>query len=232
VPPERIFVTPEAPAPAFVPVSDPAPRRAWLRDHGLEEDLRYLIYVGGFNPHKNLRSLVRAFARLRSTEAGRDVALLLVGDAGGDLFHSEVQALRDLIGGFALESEVHFVGFVPDEELRHLFAGAMALVLPSLEEGFGLPAVEAAACGAPCVATRNSPLPQLLEGGGLFVDPEVPGELVAALERMAAEPGLREELARGALERAGRLSWQATAEATRRALETIAAGSCGVEAPA
>lgn len=225
VAPERIYVTPEAPAPAFVPVDDPEPRRSWLRERNLREDLRYLIYVGGFNPHKNLRSLIRAFARLRGTEPGRDVALILVGDHRGDLFHSEVRALRELIGELGIAGDVHFAGFVPDEELRHLFAGAMALVLPSLEEGFGLPAVEAAACGTACVATRNSPLPQLLEGGGLFVDPESPEELAGALERMAAEPARREEWARTALERAGRLSWRVTAEATRRALEAIAAGS-------
>lgn len=229
IPPERIFVTPEAPAPAFAPTSDPEPRRSWLRERGLHPELRYLVYVGGFNPHKNLHNLVRAFARLHDTEAGRGVALILVGDHTGDLFHSEVQALRKLIAELGLESDVHFAGFVPDEELRHLLAGAMALVLPSLEEGFGLPAVEAAACGAPCVATRNSPLPDLLEGGGLFVDPESPGELAAALERIAAEPERRAEMARTALERAGRLSWQVTAEATRRALETIAAGGRGEE---
>lgn len=222
VPEERIFVTPEAPAAVFRPVGDPGPRRKWLAERGLPEDASYLIYVGGFNPHKNLRSLVDAFARVGGDSP--DLQLLFVGDHAGDTFHSEVHDLRERIRAAGIGDRVHFLGFVPDDDLRHLYAGALALVIPSFEEGFGLPAVEAAACGAPAVGTRNSPLPEVLEGGGLFVDPERPEELVEALGRLVREPGLRDRLADGALRRAGRLSWQVTADCTRRALETVARG--------
>jgi glycosyltransferase involved in cell wall biosynthesis len=222
IPAERIFVTPEAPAPVFRPSGEAAPRRRWLAERGIPRDASYLIYVGGFNPHKNLPRLLRAFAQVRAEAAEPDLHLVLVGDHAGDTFHSEVQALRAQIAEAGLGERTHFAGFVPDDELRHLYAGAVALAIPSLEEGFGLPAVEAAACGAPCVATRNSPLPEVLEGGGLFVDPRSQEEITAAVRRVVRDPGLRHELAAKALERAGALSWNVTAERTRQALETIA----------
>jgi glycosyltransferase involved in cell wall biosynthesis len=221
VPSERIFVTPEAPSAAFAPVADPGPRRRWLEERGLPADARYLIYVGGFNPHKNLRRLLRAFARAEA----EDVHLILVGDHAGDTFHSEVSALRAQIAADGPAERVHFVGFVPDDALRHLYAGALGVVIPSLEEGFGLPAVEAAACGAPAIATRNSPLPEVLEGGGLFVDPQDQGEIDDAVARIVRDEALRGALAAKALERARAMSWRVTAERTRSALEAIAGGA-------
>jgi glycosyltransferase involved in cell wall biosynthesis len=221
VPESRIFVTPEAPSPVFGRVADPGPRRAWMEQHDIPADAPYLVYVGGFNPHKNLRRLLQAFSDVAGEHA--DLHLLLVGDHAGDTFHSEVQDLRSRIGEAGLDARVHFTGFVPDQDLRQLYAGALALVIPSLEEGFGLPAVEAAACGAPCLATRNSPLPEVLEGGGLFVDPESQEEITAALLRLVTEPLLRERLAHAARDRADALSWRVTAESTKHALESIAA---------
>ena len=225
IPAERIFVTLEAPAAVFRPVADPGPRRAWLRKRGLPEAVRYLIYVGGFNPHKDVGTLVEAFAALVKEERGRDLHLLLVGDHADDVFHSDVAGLRARIARAGVGERVCFTGYVGDPELRDLYAGAVALVLPSLEEGFGLPAVEAAACGTPCVATCRSPLPQLLEGGGLFVEPSDAAALRSALARLIGDPSRRRELSAAALEAANRLSWRSTAEATRRALEWAAGAS-------
>ena len=225
LPPERIFVAPEAPSAVFEPVTDPAPCWAWLRKHGLPEDARYLIYVGGFNPHKNLETLVAALASVVGRDAGCDLHLLLVGDHEGDVFHADVPALRRRIAASDLAGRVHLTGFVPDDELRHLYAGAVCLVLPSLEEGFGLPAVEAAACGTPCIATRNSPLPELLEGGGIFVDPTDRAALERALEALLGSRALRERLGTVARARAASLSWQRTAQCTLEAIEVACRGS-------
>jgi glycosyltransferase involved in cell wall biosynthesis len=221
-PPARIFVAVLAPGSAFEPVHDPAPGREWLRRHGLPEEHPYLIYVGGFNPHKNLLALVDSFAELVFKRRRSSLFLLLVGDYAGDVFYADVEGLRAKIQESGLTDKVRLTGFVPDADLRYLYAGALALVLPSLEEGFGLPAVEAAACGTPCVATRNSPLPELLEGGGIFVDPSEPALLCDALDRLVVDRALRDRLATTALERARKLSWSATAKATRRALEAFA----------
>ncbi len=224
VPKSRIFVTPEAASDAFAVRHEEARKRAWLAERGLQQDLAYFIYVGGFNPHKNLHRIIEAFARCCQGTPDRDLGLILVGDYEGDNFFADVDLLRKEIARHGLESRVHFAGFVPDDDLRPLHEGALALLIPSLEEGFGLPAVEAAACGAPCVATRNSPLPQLLEGGGIFVDPERTDELTTALLSLANDEELRSKLAATALERSNLLTWKVTADSTRDALEAIAGG--------
>jgi glycosyltransferase involved in cell wall biosynthesis len=218
IPLERIAVTPEAPSPAFGPVDDPAPRRRWLAARGWPEQAPYLLYVGGFNPHKNVLGLVRAFAQAARGPGGSELRLLLVGDVEGDVFHGNAAAIRAEIAARGLEPRVLWAGFVPDAELRHLYAGALALVLPSFEEGFGLPAVEAAACGAPCIATCESPLPEVLAGGGIFLDPRRPAALADAIARVVAEPALRAELAETARKRAAALSWRITAERTLESL--------------
>lgn len=219
IPVERIFVTPEGPSPAFSVPADRAPLERWLAKHDLPPDAPYLLYVGGFNPHKNLIGLVRALARTSPPEGFR---LILVGDYQGDVFHGNVEAIREEITLAGLADRVLWAGFVPDDDLRDLYAGAQALVLPSLEEGFGLPAVEAAACGTPCLATVESPLPDVLRGGGLFFDPTLDGALEACLKTLWADPERRKELGRIALERANALSWDVTARETRRALEATA----------
>ena len=112
---------------------------------------------------------------------------------------------------------------LPDEQLRHLHTGAVALVLPSANEGFGLPAVEAAACGTPVIGTTHSPLPQLLEGGGLFVTPRDERGLATAIKQLATDEVLRAALGARARERASALSWSRGARAALAALEEAAA---------
>jgi glycosyltransferase involved in cell wall biosynthesis len=218
MPAERIFVTPEAPSPAFSPVSDARAIGATLAARGIPDD-PYFLYVGGFNPHKNVSGLVRAFA---AATAGGRVRLVLVGDYQGDVFHQDLANIRAEIARAGVEARVHWTGFVPDDALRFLYAGALAAVLPAFEEGFGLPAVEAAACGAPCIATRESPLPEVLAGGGFFFDPHDARQLETGLRRALEAPAERAAWAKAALSRASALSWHATARATRVALEATA----------
>ena len=225
IPENQIYVTLEAPSPIFRPALQPDVRSEWLRSRGLASDARYFLYVGGFNPHKNLNALLAAFASLLGTRP--DLQLLLVGDADGDVFHTDVAGLRDRISRLGIAANVQWTGFVEDEVLRHLYSGALALVLPSLEEGFGLPAVEAAACGTGCIATDRSPLPRLLSGAGLFVDPCDASALRAALTRIADDPETRRAHGAAALERVAPLSWSATARATREALAAIASSPIG-----
>jgi glycosyltransferase involved in cell wall biosynthesis len=118
---------------------------------------------------------------------------------------------------------VHWTGYVPDEDLRHLHSGATAVVLASESEGFGLPAVEGAACGAPVIATTESPLPQILAGAGIFVAPGSVDEIEAAMRLLLGSPETQRAMATQALVCASALSWSAAAKATSDALHEAAA---------
>lgn len=192
--PERVKVVGEAPDAVF-------------RVTGQAAELeRLLVYVGGFSPHKNLLGLLDVFARL-----AQDVKLVLVGDHQADAFHSCYREVEERIARPPLAGRVVLAGYLPDEELAGLLNRATALVLPSFLEGFGLPAIEAAACGLPVVATIASPLPELLGAGALYVDPGDPESLRVALERVLADAGLRARLRQNGLRAAAALSWERAA---------------------
>jgi glycosyltransferase involved in cell wall biosynthesis len=179
--------------------------------------------VGGFNPHKRVRAIITALSELAKSLGASAPHLLLVGPLSQDVFHSELAQLRALVEERNVQHLVHWLGFVPDEELRHLHSGALAALLPSSCEGFGLPAVEAAACGAPVIATTESPLPELLEGGGVFVRPGDDEMLCLAMRMLVRDPERRRALGARALERAARLSWGAAARSALAAFEEAAA---------
>ena len=121
-----------------------------------------MVYVGGFSPHKNLEALVAAFARIAAKPEFADAKLIMVGDTSGDAFHTYYGTIAAQVDALNLKDRVMFTGFMSDEDLVHLLNLASVLALPSLMEGFGLPAVEAAACGCPVIATHASPLEGLL----------------------------------------------------------------------
>ena len=219
-PPERVWVVDEAADAVFLPL--PEADGEVLARHGVAEGGRFLVYLGGINPHKNLEALVASLAEVRRIPGLEELRLLLVGDFEKEVFTPGVETIRSRIDEMGLARAVTFTGFVPDDEAVHLLNASDALVLPSLAEGFGLPAVEAAACGTPVVATRNSPLPELLKGGGLFVDPERPEELTAALAELLGDEALRARMGAAALERARELSWERAARQFLELLDRIA----------
>ncbi|HEX6134059.1 MAG TPA: glycosyltransferase family 1 protein [Longimicrobiales bacterium] len=222
VPAARIRVAVEAPSAAYRPSTSEEVAAAAARA-GLPAGARWLVYVGGFNPHKRVDRIVRAHARLLAERPEQDVHLLLVGTTSGDVFHGELDHIRRTIEEQGTAGHVHWPGFVPDDELRHLHSGALALVLPSESEGFGLPAVEAAACGTPVVATTASPLPQLLEGGGIFIPPGDEAALTDALRTLATDEVARRAMGECARIRAAALDWATSARSALAALHEVAA---------
>lgn len=219
---DRIRVAVEAAAPIYRPSESADDVMASARQAGVPDGRRWFAYVGGFNPHKHVDAIVRAHAVLVRDVADPPV-LVLVGAVDDDPFFGSQDRIRDEITRCGTADHIRWAGYVPDDELRHLLSGALALVLPSQSEGFGLPAVEAAACGAPVIATTESPLPQLLEGGGIFVAPGDDAALGTAMRRLATDEPHRRALAACALTRARALSWTASARAALDALAEAAA---------
>jgi alpha-1,3-rhamnosyl/mannosyltransferase len=219
---ERIAVATEAPARAFGP-STPGEIATEACRHGLPAGATWFIYVGGFNPHKNVADIVRAHAAVVKRAPRSAPYLLLVGTLDRDVYHSDRPGIERAISEEGTTDLVKWTGFIPDDALARLHSGALALVMPSAAEGFGLPAIEAAACGTPSIATTESPLPELLEGGGIFVVPGDVDALAAGMIRLAEDPSLRASLGERALRRARGLSWGRAAASALEAIHAVAA---------
>jgi glycosyltransferase involved in cell wall biosynthesis len=218
VPANRISVVPCAPSEVFYPRPETSASGAVLSRYGLAAGARYFLYVGGLSPHKNLIRLIEAFSRLHDHE----VRLVLVGDLG-DVFHTHVPELRAAVSEHRLEGRVIFPGFVPDPDLAHFYSRAIALVQPSLIEGFGLPPVEAMACGTPVLASSAGSLPEVVGDAGRLFDPLSVWSMTSELARLLADPESRADLADRALARARTFTWTATARGVLNACETVAA---------
>ncbi|MGQ0646181.1 MAG: glycosyltransferase family 4 protein [Gemmatimonadaceae bacterium] len=221
VPRRRLRVAVEAPAEIYEPSTEA--EIACARSAQQLGGAPYFVYVGGFNPHKRVDVVIRAHAEVARESRRVAPHLLLVGRVSGDVFHGEVDRLRAMIRESGTEPLVHWTGFVPDEELRHLHSGATAVVLASESEGFGLPAVEGAACGAPVIATRESPLPELLAKGGIFVSPGNVDEVATAMRTLLDFPAQRREMGAVAFTQARALSWTNSAALAYAALREAAA---------
>jgi glycosyltransferase involved in cell wall biosynthesis len=220
VPPSRIRVAQPAPAPEYEPVPPGEAREAAAR-LGVSGGEPWFTYVGGFNPHKHVETIVAAHARL--VQHGRHRPhLLLVGSLTEDVFHGNVKQIRDAVAAAGTTDLVHWTGFVPDGELKRLHSGATALLLVSASEGFGLPAVEAAACGTPVIATVASPLPDILAGGGLFIEPGDEAAITGSMQQLLDDPEAAREMGEHARLAACRLDWDEGARVALGALREIA----------
>ena len=212
--PDQVRVVADAADPSFVPAAAGPERASVLARYGVRAGERFILYVGGISPHKNLHTLVTAFASWHKRAAdGANVSLVLVGDYVSDVFHSSYTAIRGLVDSAGLSASVHFTGFVPDPDLRHLYSAADALVLPSFYEGFGLPVLEAMACGTAVIASETGALPEVMGDAGVLFDPHSSEALVAALDRVLGDEALRRNLAARGMSRARQFTWHASAHA-------------------
>jgi len=212
LPPDRVRVILEAPDPIFRPRRASADPADLLPACGLPRGGRYVLYVGGLSPHKNLDALVEAFRRVIGSGGFERLRLLLVGDHAGDVFYSAYDGLRAAVTRAGLDARVVFTGFVPDEVLVELYNRAELLVLPSLEEGFGLPAVEAAACGTPVVASETGPTGALLGPGAWTFPPGDVDALAAGLAALLRGPARRRAMGEEGRRRVATLTWEHAAD--------------------
>jgi len=218
--PSRVFVVGEAADPVFRRIEDPVPG-PHLRRSGIDASRRMAVFVGGFSPHKNLEALIAAFARIAARKEFADVLLVMVGDTSNDAFHTCLGDLVEQVNALGLRDRVIFTGYLDDQDVVVLLNLATVLVLPSLMEGFGLPAVEAAACGCPVIATKASPLEGLLGDAGIYVGPGQQ-EIGDALTRVLSGEDLRAHMRERGLEAARRLTWEAAARQMMDVIHEVA----------
>ena len=215
VSPSLIDVASEAADPIFAPRN--VVRSEILGSLGLE-DAPFFLYVGGFNAHKNVPALLEAFAALPGAPA-----LVLVGDTSGGGFHDDIPALKAWLAARpGVASRVALPGWLADDTLVNLYCAATALVLPSLAEGFGLPALEAMACGCPVVCSNRTSLPEVVGDAGRLVVPESIPSILGGMEALLADDVLRADLAQAGRARAATFTWERVARLTEPSLQRAA----------
>lgn len=212
VPREKLTVVPLAARKTYTHVADPALVGEVRERFGLAGP--YILAVGNLQPRKNLSRLVEAFAQL--PRSLRDLKLVLVGKAQWQ--QSQVyERVKDL----NLEDRVVFTGYVTDDELALLYHSSQALVYPSLYEGFGLPILEAMACGTPVICSNTSSMPEVAGDAALLIDPLNVGEMSEAIAQVAGSGSVRAELAARGLRRNAQFTWQETARQTANVYEKV-----------
>jgi glycosyltransferase involved in cell wall biosynthesis len=206
VPEEKITVVHEAANPIFRPVDRETARREVRNRHGV--DGPFLLFVSTIEPRKNVPTLLRALWQLMQCYK-EDVRLVLAGGKGW-LFEDAFAVVEEL----KLDGRVHFVGRVSSEDLLYLYNAAEMLTHPAFYEGFGLPPLEAMACGLPVVVSDVASLPEVVGDAGMLIDPNDVDELTVAMWRVLNDDKLRQEMQDKGLRQAGRFSWERAARET------------------
>ena len=184
-----------------------------LGRYGLKSDEKFLLYVGGISPHKNLGALIDAFDIAAHTNP--NLKLVLVGDYKTDSFFSAYPELLKQVAAQNLNSKIVFTGFVPDKDLAQLYNACEMLVFPSLEEGFGLPALEAMASGAAVAASASGgSLPEVLGTAGAYFDPLSVPDIAQTILEITSDTKLRSAMRETGLQRAENFRWSTAAEQT------------------
>ncbi|HEX7593459.1 MAG TPA: glycosyltransferase family 1 protein [Anaerolineae bacterium] len=207
VPREKIDVIPLAADACFAP--QPAAEIARVRaKYALPDE--YVLSVGINKPHKNIAALIEAWQSLG------DLSRTLVIAGARDAQSAQQAAVenRKPVLSEAEGSRIQFIHNVDDRDLPALYSGAAVFVMPSLYEGFGLPTLEAMACGAPVICSNTSSLPEVVDDAALLIDPHSVDEMAVAIERVLSDAALRDELRAKSLARAAQFSWERTARET------------------
>jgi glycosyltransferase involved in cell wall biosynthesis len=215
IPADRIFVVPWGCEAQFQPSGDPLYFEGVKARYGLPA--RYLLFVGTLEPRKGLSTLLHAFARLRASHPNGDLKLVIAGGQGwGD------ETLRTTQKTLKLHHDVIFTGFIDELDLPHLYRGALLFVYPSLSEGFGLPILEAMACGTPVITSTTSSMPEVAGEAAILVEPGDPEALATALALLLNDEARRDELRRRGIRRARQFTWQAVARQTLQVYRRLA----------
>ena len=220
IPEDRVHVVYLAADEMYQPVEDVLTLSRIRQKYGLPG--QYVLYLGGFDRRKNLTSLLSAFGRAKAAlRAG--VHLVIAGHLPEEnsAFFPDPRLIVQLLG---MEDRVSFIGWVPEEDKPALYSGASLFVFPSLYEGFGLPPLEAMACGTAVITSNHSSLREIGDGAALLVDPEDVDAIARAITILMEDEVQRKELAAKGLMKSRQFSWQRTVTETMAVYESVAAG--------
>ena len=208
----KIAVIPYAADPRFRPLDRAEAKARVAERYGLSQP--FILALGLLQPRKNLSRLIDAFAALAPQYDGLELAM--VGRSGW-----QAEKVRERVEAMGLADRVKLPGAADDEDLPHLYSAAEMLVYPSLYEGFGLPPLEAMACGAAVIAGDTSSLPEVVGDGGMLVDPRSTEAIGAAIRELLDHPERAEALRRAGLLQAARFSWDQCARGHERVYREV-----------
>ena len=204
IPADKIEVVPCAAPEGMARVEDTGALDACREKYGLP--WQFVLFVGNFNPRKNLERLMRAFARMKAT-TGLPHELVIAGEQGWKF--DKATALRDI----DCADKVRFIGYVPDADMAALYTLAEVFAFPTLYEGFGIPVIEAQCCGTPVLTSNTSCLPEVGGDGAVYVDPYSEAEIAEGMARLLTDGALRDRLVEAGYRNAQGYSWRASARA-------------------
>lgn len=212
-PREKIFVTYLASEPIYKPINKHICNEILKKHYSIPNN--YILYVGGFSPRKNISGLIQAFSKIEK-KLPPDMKLIIAGNKG-----KSYAIYRDLTKKLKLTEKVLFPGFIEMEHMPHLYNGANMLVYPSFYEGFGLPPIEAMACGTPVIASNATSIPEILGDSALFCAPQDIDDLANKILLGIYDNSLRHTLIKKGFLTSTSLTWKSTSINTLKAYETI-----------
>ncbi|MDA1093692.1 MAG: glycosyltransferase family 1 protein [Acidobacteria bacterium] len=215
IPSEKVDVIYNAIDDRFSEPPDPAQVERVRERYQLHD--RFLLYAGNVKPHKNLERVIEAFARLRS-DTSADIKLLITGSE-----ISRYATIRRAVHRYNLHKHVRFLGFLTTDTLATLYHLADAFVFPSLYEGFGLPPLEAMACGTPVLTSNVSSLPEVVDDAALLVDPHDTAAIAQAMHQILTDQPTRERLIASGRRRASSFSWETSVQRVLRIYREVGA---------
>lgn len=220
LPEEKVFVTHLASEPIYKPLDKLICKSIVKKKYHIAED--YILYVGGFSPRKNIPGLINAFNRLLD-KTNPNLKLIIAGSKGESYAN-----YHELVSRLGIGDKVVFPGFVPTMDLPFLYNAAKLFVYPSFYEGFGLPPVEAMACGIPIISSNLTSIPEIVGTSGVLVNPHNIEEMAFAMENVLSDKRLADKLSASGIKRASEFSWRKTAFETISVYNKIISDIYGV----
>lgn len=203
---EKVDVIYEAPESIYKPHSPSKSRKYVSSKYGL--DFPYILYLGGFSPRKNVPLLIEAFHKVRAS-LGKGVKLVILGKLARNY-----EIVLNMVEKYKLSGEVIFTGFISVSDMPSIYSASKMFVYPSLYEGFGLPPLEAMACGVPTICSDNSSLPEVVGDGAELIDAHDMDSISKAMAKISADEEYTKRLAKRGLQRARQFTWRKTAAET------------------